>query len=399
MNDSKFMKMLRMPAILILLFASSCSLDIKETDSLITEGESSIFNGVDNVDSYLGGIYGSLYGIMLPQDGIYALTEVTTDEQLVPTRGTDWGDNGVWRTLHAHTWGSTHSQIINVWNGCNSAILRCTEVLDPLTTGATPHQIAEAKFARAWNMWIVMDFFGQVPFRNPSDGPDIIPDVMTRSEAYDMVIQDLTDAIENLPAANAASDNKSRPTKATAKFWKAKVLLNKEVYTGSAPNYQDIIDLVDQIENDGFGIESNYFELFVGPDFSNSDVIWTASVGAAWRMWNGLHYNQTTPSNTGGGWNGFTTLAEFYEKFDGPSNDPLAENAFGNGQEERRGYTQTMATTNASNNGFGYGFQVGQMYGWDGSAAVALKDRSNNDLVFTKELPGLVGNDEKNTLR
>jgi hypothetical protein len=324
------------------------------------------------------------------------MTEVTTDELLVPTRGTDWGDNGVWRTLHVHTWDANHGHVLQVWNDKNGGVLRCTEVIDPLSN-ANAAQIASAKFARAYNMWIVLDFWGQVPFRNPTDGPDVIPDVLTAAEAYDMIVSDLEDAIDDLPASNPTAADKSRPVVATAKYLLAKVKLNSAVYNGAyeAGDLQSVIDLVDDIEADGYGVIDDYFATFIGPNYTNTDVIWNVPAGAGNRMWNGLHYNQTHPDNTGGGWNGFSTLAEFYDKFEGPDND----NSIGGTQEERRGYTHTLASTNGTNRGFGYGFQLGQMYGWNGTAAVALKSRTAAPLAFTKEFVALTGNGEVEGMR
>ena len=54
--------------------------------------------------SLLNGTYNDLTGLLHAQDQIFSLQENTTDESLVPTRGGDWDDNGVWRVLHAHTW-------------------------------------------------------------------------------------------------------------------------------------------------------------------------------------------------------------------------------------------------------------------------------------------------------
>jgi starch-binding outer membrane protein, SusD/RagB family len=387
----------------ILAFASafvvsSCSLDIDGTDSLITEESLGIFNGVADVDGSINNLYSSITGQSGDQANLYAMTEVTSDELLVPTRGTDWGDNGVWRTLHAHTWGATHEHILQVWNDKNSAVLRATEVIDPLSN-ATPAQVAHAKFIRAYNMWIVMDFYGQVPFRNPTDGVDIIPTVFSRSEAYELVVQDLTDAIGDLPASNPSASNKARAVKATAQFWLAKVKLNGHIYRGedspSSADMADVISLVNDIESSGYTLDADYFDIFPGFNQSNSEVIWTVDAASGNRMWNGLHYNQQHPDNTGGGWNGFTTLAEFYELFEGPTET----NTLGSGQEIRRGYTQTLASTNDTNYGFGFGFQVGQMYWWDGAKAVALTDRIGNPLVFTKELPALVGNNERTGIR
>jgi hypothetical protein len=247
-------------------------------------------------------------------------------------------------------------------------------------------------------MWLVMDYWGQVPFRNPTDGPEVTPSVKTRAEAYDFIVKDLNDAIAGLPASDPTSSNKTRPVKATARFFLAKVKLQAAVYKGSygSTDLQDVIDLVDAIEADGYSMASNYFDIFVGPTFTSPEVIWNVSAGVGNRMWNGLHYNQPAKKdNDGGGWNGFTGLAEFYDKFQGPAND----NSLGAGQEERRGFTQTPASTNADNFGFGFGFQIGQMYTFKDGAAVALKDRVGNALVFTKDLPGLIGNNERTGIR
>jgi hypothetical protein len=384
-------------AVALMLLAPSCSLDLEESDSMLTRGESAIFNGSANPGATLDDIYNAISGETGDQANLYALTEVTTDELLVPTRGTDWGDNGVWRTLHTHTWGSTHEYVLNVWNNKNSGVLKASEILDPLTTTETAEQKAHAHFVRAYNMWIIMDFYGQVPFRNPSDGPAVLPRVMSRTEAYDMIVSDLEEAIAGLPASNPTQDKKLRAVKATARFFLAKVKLNANVYKGAygTGDLQAVIDLVDDIEDDGYSLVSGYFDIFSGPTFENTDVIWNVSAGMGNRAWNGLHYNQAHSGNGGGGWNGFTTLSEFYDKFEGPPNS----NAIGGGQEERRGYTQTLASTNASNEGFGFGFQFGQMYGWKSGAAVELETRTGDPLVFTKELPGLIGNNEVTGIR
>jgi len=382
--------------VFIALLLSSCNLVIDETDSLITEGASDVFNGVASVPGSIDNMYSSISGNIATQEKWFALTEVTTDILVVPTRGTDWGDNGVWRTLHAHTWGPTHRDVISVWNDQNGLVLRATEVIDPLSN-ADPEQIAHARFVRAFNMWIIMDCYGQVPFRNPTDGPDVIPDVMSRSEAYQMIVDDLTAAIEDLPVSNPTAPNKARAVKATARFLLARVKLNSAVYNGEygANDLQDVINLVDEIEADGYGLVQDYFQVFVGPNFTNTDVIWAVSADVGSKMWDALHYNQGHPENTGGGWNGFSTLAEFYDKFEGP----VETNSIGSDQEERRGYTHTLASTDVDNQGFGYGFQLGQMYGFRDGAAVALQTRTGQPLAFTKEMPGLIGNNEVTGMR
>jgi len=92
-----------------------------------------------------------------------------------------------------------------------------------------------------------------------------------------------------------------------------------------------------------------------------------------------------------GGWNGFSTLAEFYDLFEGAPNT----NFVGDGQEERRGWVPDAVTASAQNSGIGYGMLVGQQYDNSGNK---LKDRAGNDLVFSKEI-SLTNSTESNGVR
>ena len=100
------------------LFTLSCTnLDLIVDDSLVAESSDGGFTGVENAQSSLDNLYNALRGQIEPQDGYYALAEVSSDELLIPTRGTDWGDNGIWRVLHTHKWPASHLYVLNVWNG------------------------------------------------------------------------------------------------------------------------------------------------------------------------------------------------------------------------------------------------------------------------------------------
>lgn len=374
-------------AFLSLLTVSCTDLEIEESDSIIAEG-STVFEGVADVEASITNLYNDTYGQLGDQANFFALNEVSTDETLVPTRGTDWGDNGIWRTLHSHTWSPTHQYILSVWNNLNQNVLRASQIIDPLS-GPTAEQEAQARFLRAFSMYFVVDMWGVAPFRQPTDGPEVDPIVLSASEAYQFIVDDLNAAIPNLPVRGPSEEN-NRASRAAGNFLLAKVVLNSERYTGSAPNYQTVIDAVDSITSDGYGLVQGYFDIF-GQEIDN-ETIWFANTGVGNRIWNGLHYNQNSPDNAGGGWNGFTTLAEFYDSFEG---DPNSNNV-GDGQEERRGWVPDNTNADEVNLGIGYGFLIGQQYDEDGTI---LKDRPGNPLVFTKELPGLSGNGENTGIR
>ncbi len=376
------------------VFLVACTdLEIKETDSIISDGGGEGFNGVENVQGSITNVYNALRGHLESQDNFFALQEVSTDEMLVPTRGTDWGDNGIWRTLHQHTWSPSHQYVLTVWNQMNQNAFLATEIIDERSSPTT-EQKAEAQFLRAYAMYQVMDLYGQVPFREPDEGPEIEPRVLSRAEAFDFILADLNGAIAGLPSSGPDNAATNTATKQGAQFLKARLLLNKFVYVGAAgPETADmdaVIELVNEITNSGYALQDGYFDIF--KEDQDTETIWWMASGVGNRIWNGMHYNQTSPDNTGGGWNGFSTLAEFYDLFEGAPNT----NNVGDGQEERRGWVPDANNANDTNLGIGYGFLIGQQYNVDG---VALEDRAKNPLAFTKDLPGLVGNNERTGIR
>ena len=372
--------------LLVGLLIGCTDLEIEETDSRFgnLSGE---FNGVD-AEANLANLYNSLRGEFNTQENLYALNEVTSDEQLVPTRGTDWGDNGLWRTLHAHTWDANHNFVRGTWNNFNQLVFNATAIIDS-RSNPTELQAAQAKFVRAFAMFWLVDLYGQVPFRTPDEGSDVNPMVMTSAEAIDFILTDLNEALAVLPTGGPSADL-NKPTKASVRFLLAKIKLNKHIYLGtgsaSAADMTEVINLVDAIKADGYDLQAGYFKLFTSDVNTETIFFTTSDVGA--KMWNSLHYKQNSPDNTGGGWNGFTTLAEFYDLFEGDANI----NVPGSGQEERRGFVPT----DGSNLGIGYGFLIGQQYDETGTA---MTDRPGNPLIFTKELPGLLGNDERTGIR
>ncbi|MGB7395423.1 MAG: RagB/SusD family nutrient uptake outer membrane protein, partial [Pricia sp.] len=390
-------KTMRWPmAVLTCVVLIGCTdLEIEESDSIIDDSTSASgnFSGVPDIPSALNSLYDG-FNVIGDQQWFYALQEISSDGLLVPTRGTDWGDNGLWRTLHQHTWDSGHPFILKTWNDWNSFIFSATSIIDE-RSNANADQVAQASFARAFATFIIMDNYGQVPFRGPAEGPEIDPMVMNRTEALDFILADLDVAIADLPSVEAMDmDNLNRGTKASARFLKAKMLLNAHIYRGeaeaSAADMQEVISLVDQIAAEGFALQEGYFDIF--KEDADTETIWWLPTGVGNRIWNGMHYNHNSPDNEGGGWNGFSALSEFYDSFEGASDN----NYVGAGQEERRGWVPDASNAGPDNLGIGYGFLFGQQYDTDGSQ---LTTRGGAPLVITKDYPGLQGNAEDTGIR
>ncbi len=59
----------------------------------------------------------------------YNISQVSSDETIVPTRGGDWGDGGVWRELHQHNWTPTNGHVVGMWNDINKGLAQTNQFI------------------------------------------------------------------------------------------------------------------------------------------------------------------------------------------------------------------------------------------------------------------------------
>ncbi|MEN1784047.1 MAG: RagB/SusD family nutrient uptake outer membrane protein [Bacteroidota bacterium] len=375
-------------ALLIPLVFSCTDLEIEPTDSLISDG----FNGVVDVSGEVANLTNSVAsGALANQESLFALNEVTTDEYVVPTRGTDWGDNGRWLSIHRHTWNAELFDVVQPWQQLNAITFNSSLIISPRSVNTSEGNLdelkAQARFYRAWAMEWILDMWRQVPYRDVTLPNSAIPVVLTGQVAIDSIVNDLTLALPNLPEVGAGDgiDMKSSPTKAAANLLLARLHLNKHIYLGTEPQVADmqvVIDAVDAITASGYQLADPgmFFDIF--KPSNDVETIWWSPADAGPRTWHTLHYNQNFPGNNdGGGWNGFTTLAEFYDLFEGPTET----NYPGDGQEERRGVVHDPTTANEDNLGIGLGFLINQQYEQDGTPLNARDNVGGIPLIFTRE--------------
>src|SRR5688572_18454262 len=123
MNNKYFVKSMLACCIVI----SACTnLETNELDSTVVENTGGSATG--DPAALLASTYDDLR-MFVEQNNTYSLFTHTTDEMIPPTRGTDWGDNGVWRQLHTHTWDPNHSYVLSSWNELNQRAFKCNQIL------------------------------------------------------------------------------------------------------------------------------------------------------------------------------------------------------------------------------------------------------------------------------
>ncbi len=276
----------------------------------------------------LAGVYSQLRNTLW---AYYNLSEITTDEMVVPTRGQDWYDNGRWLEIHRQLWGAnTPSGLEDVngaWVDAFTGVARANVLLDALQrVSLTDKPVIEAELRtlRAFYYYQLMDFFGGVPIVTETG---IKPrERNTRAEVFQFIETELKAARDVLPASWDAT-NRARFTKGAANAILANMYLNAEVFTGTVtaggltkgqPRWADAVATADLILNSGvYSLATDWRSSFRGDNHNSPENILVvhhlsmSGLGLNFVM-RALHYNQFSPSP----WNGFSTLADAYNAFD-----------------------------------------------------------------------------------
>ena len=354
------------------LALGSCSKLNEELNGEINPSQSGGSGGA-NVAGLLAGVYSSFRGMYMDQGNLHALGEMSTDAWIGPTRGGDWDDNGAWRVLHNHRFTGDNSHVRDVFFGLNGVNFAAT---DMLRFSPTPQQGAEARLLRALAQFWLLDLFNQVPYREPGESAVLPSKVRKGVEALDYIIAEINAVMNDLPAAPVTRANKN-----AAKVLLMKCYLNKGAYanraapTFDAADMQKVITLADEVMAGPYSFAPNYFDNFAPNNGAiGRENIWTqeniggvSSGGLRSRYHSTLHYN-----NAPGGWNGFSSLSDFYNKFEA--------------SDKRRGVAYNSAPGAKANPGnrVNVGFLIGQQYNLDNDAP--LKDRTGAPLIFTPEV-------------
>ncbi len=322
--------------------------------------------------------YQSIQGTFQGNGNLISSAQVTSDETIVPTRAGDWDDNGLWRSLFLHSWNADHSFLTGAFNSLLGAQFAASNVLE---FSPSPQQAAEARFLRALSMYWVLDGWDQVPYREDLKNYKILPKTLKGTEAADFIISELNAIMATLPDGSPTTAFVANKDGARALLMK--IYLNKGVYgnratpTFPAADMTQVITLADQLINSGkYALNDNFFDGFAPDnDVKSKESIYTLlNTGTSARGSDAMrgftymvnHYNMNP-----GGWNGWSTLSDFYDKFQAT--------------DQRRGvaYTYPGALPNPGNR-VNAGFLIGQQYDLTTGAALNARNPASAPLVFTK---------------
>ncbi|MBI2284969.1 MAG: RagB/SusD family nutrient uptake outer membrane protein [Bacteroidetes bacterium] len=210
----------------------------------------------------------------------FALQEISTDEAILPYRGgTDWGDNGIYISLHKHETASTDPNVRDTWNLITQEISRAITAISFLKTNTDPNvklYMAEARGMRAFYNLLSLDLFGVVFVK---DDPGATSTIIRGAEAVEYLKSELL-------AVEPVLDNTTGPGRLTkAGVWGllARLHLNaaayRDIYYTGTPTFKaedmdEVIKYCDKIISSGqYTLAADYFSIFSDNNHDNKELI------------------------------------------------------------------------------------------------------------------------------
>jgi starch-binding outer membrane protein, SusD/RagB family len=324
---------------LLVLAAPACT-DLTEAPvSSITPD-----NFYRNADEALGGAASVYAQLRQTNENYYNISEISTDEMIVPTRGQDWYDNGKWLDIHRQTFTPNSAAgldlINNAWIDLFTGVARANVVLsgiDAVNFTGKAGIVAELRALRAFYYYLLMDTFGGVPI--VTDPAIEARPRNTRAEVFAFVESELKAARPDLPATWSAQMN-GRVTQGAVDAILASLYLNAEVFTGTVSttgltkgtqHWQDALNSATAVINSGHyvlstdanssctGAGCGWRKSFTPDNGTSPEIVFAVKYVAVQDIGNNflmraLHYNQIGGREAP--WNGFSTLADTYAAFD-----------------------------------------------------------------------------------
>ncbi len=337
-------------------------------------------------------------GTFVDHGGVFALQEYSTDEAILPTRGSDWGDGGKWRAMHEFTWDANSDVVKNTWNQLNFGITKSLTAIASAnkSTGANKALfLAEAKGLLAFYTYTTIDLFGQAPYRDPENINAPI-EIRKAETTIDALITEVEGLIPNLADIKTQNTHAGRFTRQAAYALLADMYLNRAVLknktastfsfteqaiNGGGTDMDKVIQYSDLLINNSlFSLESNYFHNFDIDNDTSKEMIFTVVqkkiANSDKGSDNDLAYMSMEriqkPSPDNRGTNASCVTPEFYYSWDGNHNDPRFQRSYqySDGTWFRNDGTDVSVPSTSKVEGtgkpwfhFNRGLQVGQQYG------------------------------------
>src|SRR5688500_1666261 len=193
------------------------------------------FRNEGEVLSALAAVYAQLRAT---EWGYYNLSQISADENIVPTRGQDWYDNGRWLEIERQAWApnspSGLDDINAAWVDAFTGVVRANALIANIEGVSLPSKDtvrAEIRVLRAFYYYQLMDLFGGVPLVTDTELKTRPKN--TRAEIFNFIETELKASRAILPRSRPASQH-GRITRGAADAILANMYLNAGVFSKDA---------------------------------------------------------------------------------------------------------------------------------------------------------------------
>ncbi len=372
------------------LFAATSCTDLDE--KLFNDVPMDGYGQTDaEIQSIVGAAYASLRGYADAAAGglqcypcsefVFFLDECASDEACLPTRGTDWDDNGVYRDLQTHQFKPDNKLFESAWRYAYNGVTNVNSVIyqvekSGLSEEAMKPVTAELRGLRAYYYYLLLNNFGDVPIVTDFNDTGL-PAKSGRKEVYAFIENELNEVMKSLPTGQGYS----RFTQNVAHVILARLYLNAETYIGEV-KWDDCLKQCEQVT--GYSLNPDYFKNFATDNEKNAQEIIFAipydyKQGTVGNYLSSMSYNyqqRKAVTATPGGWqwsgNGICAQPGIYSSFD--ENDTRRTSLLVGEQIDKS--TGTTVITD-KNNKLIYTEEVDSIYMPDGTVAECQGARLN----------------------
>ena len=295
-------------------------------DDIYNSANNIYINAVAVLYNYIGGSADS-EGLQGTCRGVYDYNTLTTDEAMIPIRGGDWYDGGLWENMYQHKWSPNDLPLYNTWKYLYKVVVLANKslyIIDKYSHHLTEEQRAtyeaEVRAVRALFYYYIMDMYGRVPIVTSYEQPQDEVVQSERSEVFRFIVNELQEVAELLPneRSNKMGNYYGRVTQPVVHFLLAKLALNAEIYcddnwTDGVPQngkeifftvdgerlnaWQTCIKYCDKLAEVGYVLEDDYGYNFAVHNENSNENIFTIPLdknlyaAQFWYLFRSRHYN------------------------------------------------------------------------------------------------------------
>ena len=282
-----------------MIAGSGCKKEFLDLAPISQQNGNNFYRTAEDMKNALSAVYASLQYTGLYYSSMHIIGDLRSDNTEItnPAAGADM------QAVDQFTNNAVNSISNTTWNGHYQGIQAANIVIHKIDAVNMPAGLkaqykAEAQFLRALMYFNMVRIFGDVPLvkdiiNNPQDGYKYGRE--TTAKVYELIIEDLKTAEQNLPYEYATADI-GRATKGAAMSLLGKVYLTQKNWSLAAQKLKEVIDAVAQTK---YQLIASYANLYGVANENNRESIFEVQFRKGASNEGSPYTNQFAPIGSG----------------------------------------------------------------------------------------------------